>query len=107
MAKKVKEDRSGDVLRTNRMYISLKAIGEINEKGKSIFSIGYSGKNIAEPDRPLSTAVFSLVAHVANMAKYTSQEEAEADLKEFKKLVKSIKWVKPQEIPNDNAVSQE
>lgn len=107
MPKKTKELRdAGPVLRSNRLYISLREIGEVNEKGKSVFAIGYKGKTIAQPDRPLSTAVFSLIAHVANMAKYTTVEDRDADLKELKRLVKSIHY-KPISGESDEPVPAE
>jgi hypothetical protein len=84
----------GELVRTNQMFITLKSIGEIDENGKTVFSVGYSGKNIAEPDRPLSTALFDLVIHIAQKVRYSSKEAEDADLREFKRCVKSMKWVK-------------
>ena len=98
MAKKkpatTKKIEGTEIVRTNRMFISLKTIGEMDAKGKTVFSLGYSGKTVAEPERPLSTAVAKLVLHIANMAKYSTQEDMEADLKEFQAIVADIKWAK-------------
>ncbi len=100
MAKKkpTKKIEGTEIVRTNRMFISLKSIGEIDAKGKTVFSIGYGGKTVADPERPLSTAVAKLVLHVANMAKYSTQEDMETDLKEFKAIVADIQWAKPHDV---------
>ncbi len=84
-AKKIVTD-SG-VVRSNRFFLSLKAIGEVDEKGKTILSLGYKGKIIATPDRPLSTAVAKLILHVAEMVQYSDEGQRDADLKALKKFV--------------------
>jgi hypothetical protein len=85
-----KEIPGSPVKRTNRMYVSLKGIGECDEKGRSVFSLGYSGKTISEPDAPLSSMMVPLLREVMLMAQYSDLAAAKKDLATFKKWVKGI-----------------
>lgn len=94
MAKKkaaVKEFRGGEVLKTNKLYISLREIGQCNEKGKSVLSLGYSGKFIAQPDKPLRTLMVPLIDEIMKFVHYSDDKLAEEDIKVFKEWVNSIK----------------
>lgn len=87
----VKEVRGGKVLRTNKLYVAIREIGQCNEKGKSVFACGYKGKIIAKPDKPLQTLVMPLVNEILKFMQYSDDTIAEEDLKVFKEWVNTIK----------------
>jgi hypothetical protein len=89
--KKTKEFRDGEVLQTNRLYLALKAIGQCDDKGRSLLSVGYKGKFIAEPDMPLQTLLMPLIEEIMRFLIYTDDKSALRDLKKFKEWVDSIK----------------
>jgi hypothetical protein len=100
---KTKEIPGTPVKRTNCMYISLKAIGECDDKGKSVFSLGYSGKTISKPDAPLSSMMVPLLREVMLMAQYSDLAAAKKDLAAFKKWAKGIS-VKEQKQDDGNEI---
>jgi len=83
--------RGGEVLKTNRLFIGLREIGQCNEKGKSVLSVGYRGKFIAQPDKPLQTLMMPLMEEIMNFMRYSDDKLAEKDIKAFKEWVNSIK----------------
>jgi hypothetical protein len=87
----VTEFRGGEVLKTNKLYIALREIGQCNEKGKSVLSCGYSGKFIAHPDKPLQTLMVPLINEIMKFLGYSDDKLAEEDIKVFKEWVNSIK----------------
>lgn len=90
-ASPVKEFRGGEVLKTNKLYVGIREIGQCNEKGKSVFSLGYKGKIIAQPDRPLQTLMIPLTQEIMKFMQYSDDELANEDIKVFKEWVNSIK----------------
>lgn len=86
----VKEFRGGEVLKTNKLYIAIREIGQCNEKGKSVFSCGYSGKFIAQPDKPLRTLMMPLIDEIMKFMRYSDDKFADEDIKVFKEWVNSI-----------------
>jgi hypothetical protein len=87
----VTEFRGGEVLKTNKLYLSIREIGQCNEKGKSVFAAGYRGKIVAEPDRALMTLMVPLCQEIMNFVRYSDDKLAEEDLKLFKKWINTIK----------------
>lgn len=85
------EFRDEEILKTNRLYIGLREVGQCNEKGKSVMSVGYRGKFIAHPDKPLQTLMMPLMEEIMKFMRYSDDKMAEEDLKEFKEWVDSIK----------------
>jgi hypothetical protein len=90
-APEVKEFRDGEILKTNRLYIGLREVGQCNEKGKSVMSVGYRGKFIAKPDKPLQTLMMPLMDEIMKFMRYSDDKLAEEDIKAFKDWVNSIK----------------
>lgn len=78
-------------MQTNRMYVQLRTIGQCDAKGKSILAMNFSGKTIAEPDKPLTTLVMPLLREIATYARWSSREAAEADLAQLKEYVAGLK----------------
>lgn len=82
-------DTSTEIKRTNRLYLAIKAIGQCDEKEKSVLALGYSGKLIAAPDKPM-TIIIRLMEEMMPVMDYSTKEAATADLKRFKEYVDSI-----------------
>ena len=80
------------IARTNQVYMSLGQLGNLDENCKSIMSVTYGGKIIADPDRCLKL-VSAFIDEFTKFVIYSSNEKAEADLKEFKEFVKEMKVV--------------
>ena len=72
-------DRSGPILRGRRMFVELKAIGEVDDRDRAVLSMGFKGKLIAEPDRPMDL-VIGLLGEVSRMARYSGRAALVADL---------------------------
>jgi hypothetical protein len=67
------------IKRGDRMFVQLSALGECDAKGKTVLSVGFKGRAIAEPDRPLVLAI-GLIEQLIEMARYSSAEALQADL---------------------------
>jgi len=85
-----------EVRKTNRLYLSIKAIGTLDEKGKSIFSVGYSGKIAPPPDRGLGILIL-LMDELKQFISYSSVEAAEKDLKFLKDYVNGFEITAPKD----------
>lgn len=83
-----------EVMKTNRLYLSIKAIGTLNEKGKSILSMGYTGKIAPPPDRGLEILI-QLMEELKPFISYSSIEAAKKDLKSFKDYVNGFEITAP------------
>jgi hypothetical protein len=83
-----------EVRKTNRLYLSIKAIGTLDEKGKSIFSVGYSGKIAPPPDRGLGILIL-LMDELKQFISYSSIEAAEKDLNFLKDYVNGFEITAP------------
>ena len=91
MKTKKQSKPDGEILKTNRLYIALREIGQCNEKGKSVFAAGYSGKIIAHADKPLQTLMMPLCQEIMKFMQYSDDNLAVEDIKAFKEWVNSIK----------------
>ena len=78
------------IQRGKRLYVQLAAIGECDDAGKSVLQVGFKGKQIAEPDRPLLLAV-GIIEQIATLARYSSEAAARADLDELTWYVNSLR----------------
>lgn len=88
---KTVEFRDGEILKTNTLYLCLREIGQCNEKGKSVMAVGYSGKFIAQPDKPLQSLMMPLMNEIMKFMRYSDDKLADEDIKKFKEWVDSIK----------------
>lgn len=88
-----------EVRKTNRLYMSIRQIGTCDEKGKSVFSIGYGGKIIVPPDRGLGLLIL-LAEELTGLLSYSSTEAAKKDLEFLKKYVNQL------EVPEDAPVTE-
>jgi hypothetical protein len=75
-----------EIKRTNQTFLSLKAIGNVDAKGKTILSIGYGGKIVAPPDRGL-VLMIKVMEELKHMIDYSSVEAAENDLRLLKEYI--------------------
>ena len=82
------------IAQTNHLYLSVGAIGHLNDKGKSIFSSHYKGKMVAKPDRPLSSLGAAVLLLLAEHARYSGPAQAKQDIKELKAFVAGLGWTK-------------
>lgn len=85
--------KGGPVARSNRFFIQISSLGEVDEKGKVIFSVGFKGKRIAEPDRPLALMVSFIHNCIVTKFCYSSGEACRKDvewLKEYASLLASL-----------------
>lgn len=85
----------GLIAQTNRMYVELKAIGQLNAKGRSVFSMGFKGRNIAAPDKPMQDLAAPFVAGILDQARYTDQAAAQADVDAFLKSIDGMTRLVP------------
>lgn len=83
-------DTSTEIKRTNRLYLQLAAIGHCDEKGKSVLALGYKGKIIAKPDRPLGI-VQAILEEMLPVADYSSREAAEKDIAALKEYINGLR----------------
>lgn len=79
-----------EVKKTNQLFIQIKQIGNCDEKGRSVLSVGYNGKFIAAPDKPLCTLVYPIIEEMFGFIKYSNNENAKKDVKAFKELINEI-----------------
>lgn len=85
----------GDLIeKTNRLYLSIKAIGTMNHKGKSVLSVGYGGKIAPPPDHGLEIAIV-LIQELRRFAVYSSFEAAQKDLKSLQDFINKLKVSPP------------
>lgn len=104
--KKTTKDRPGTfaspagIMRGTRPYICIRQFGEVDENGRSVFSVGYSGKIIGKPDKPFSSLACAMVAFVSEHSQ-PGGDDPEADLQAFKDWVANLRLVRrePQEEP--------
>lgn len=82
-----------ELKRTNQVYMTLSKLGEVDAKGKSIFSMGYSGKVTAPPDRGLLLLIM-LLDELKQFIQYSSNEAAEYDLEMLKKHINVLHFNK-------------
>lgn len=75
---------------TNRLFISVKQIGQCDERGRAVFAAGYSGKMIAQPERPIRTLILPLMQRMLEMSRYTDRAEFDADLAALRKFVDGL-----------------
>ena len=82
---------------TTRVHAQVKSFGYTNAKGKSSMVFGYQGKQMAEPDRPLSTLGVWFLNSITTLARYTDNDELCADLASLKEYVNSLEPQLPKE----------
>ena len=92
---KAKPIPAGLIERGRRVYAQVSAIGEVNDKGKSVLFFGFKGKQIAVADKPLSTLGVWFIGQLLSLARYSNREAAAADISEFKAYLDSIKLEDP------------
>jgi hypothetical protein len=86
----------GEISRTNRLFIEVRRIGEVDAKGKVKFALGFKGKRIAPPDRPLMFFACMIEERVLGSFSYSSQEAMDKDIEQFKRWANSIGVAEPQ-----------
>ena len=96
MKRKAKEFKGGVIVKTNQMYLTVHAIGMLNDKGKSVMSVGYN-RVTSPPDRPLVIAAW-LLKEIVSMARYSSRKAATSDLTNFKQYVATLGYAKREEV---------
>lgn len=77
------------IKRGDHMFVQLSAMGECDAKGKTVLSVGYKGKAIAEPDRPLQLAA-GFIEQLLEVARYSSVGALKNDLEAFRKYVGTL-----------------
>lgn len=82
---------SSPIKRGSRFYIELKAIGEVDDNGKSVLSIGYKGKLVAEKDKLFGSLLIGLIEECLRMAMFSTEEALIADFDSFLKYVETLK----------------
>lgn len=75
----VETTEKSPIARGSRLFVQLAAVGECDEKGKTVLSFGFKGKAIADPDKPL-TLVVGLIEEIAALARYSSADAMRSDL---------------------------
>ena len=93
--KEAKPIPAGLIERGRRVYVQVSAVGEVNDKGRSVLYFGYKGKQIAVADKPLSTLVVWFIGELLSLARYSNKEAAAADLSKLKAYLDSLKLEDP------------
>lgn len=78
------------IARTNRMFFTIGSVGEVDEKGKTVFAVHFKGKRIAEPDRPLMLMVGFIQHCIVSKFAYSSSEECAKDIAIFKEYAAGL-----------------
>lgn len=79
------------IVRCCTPYIVISQIGELNEKGKSVMSIGYHGKRVASKEKPLSSLIIPLIKELQEgFIVYRSVEHGKGDLDLLKEFVNDL-----------------
>ncbi len=74
----------GEIKRTNRLFVSLRSMGQCDENGKAVLKIDYgSEKFMASPDKPLMLLA-ALTESCFRLMRYSSEAAAEDDIVKFK-----------------------
>lgn len=82
-----------------RFYIALKSFGVVNDKGRCIFGIEYSGKRIlAEEDAPLALVV-AMLEEMCEYHRYSSPEAAEKDFQRLRDFANELQVEKVEHPP--------
>ncbi|MDE2102419.1 MAG: hypothetical protein KGL39_34555 [Patescibacteria group bacterium] len=79
----VKEIKGGPVVKTNCAFVRIAETGMLGANGKAVMKLGFGGRIIAPPDKPLSIAG-NVLQHLLDVARWSSDEARIADLKAFK-----------------------
>jgi hypothetical protein len=80
----------GRIARSNRFFFSLGQVGEVDEKGKTIFAMTFKGKRVADPDRPLALIVGFIHNCIVTKFAYSSPEECAKDIAILKEYVNGL-----------------
>ena len=64
----------------HRMFVTVNTVGICTPKGKLVTSLGFSGKIIAEKDRPVTDSVHGLLRRLNQMIGWSSVAAADADI---------------------------
>lgn len=91
MATKKAVEMGHEISRTNQMFIEIRRVGEVNDKGKVRFARGYKGKIIAPPDRPLALFAKLIEEFVFRGFPYSSAEALREDVEKFQKWANAFK----------------
>lgn len=75
-----------------RAFVQLAAMGECDDKGKTVLSFGYKGKSVAPPDQPLLLAS-GFIEQIMPFCHWSSVGAMEADLSALKKYVDGLEAV--------------
>jgi hypothetical protein len=79
-----------EISRTNRIFIEVRRIGEVDDKGKVRFARGFKGKFVAKPDFPLMHFAALIDALIIPSVGYSSEEACRRDIETFKKWANSL-----------------
>lgn len=90
-----RELRGGPIVQTNRVFVKVTQMGHCRADGKSVMSLGFAGKQIALPERALSTIGVCFIGELVSLARYRNNESLLADLNQFKAFVETLEPVKP------------
>jgi hypothetical protein len=81
-----------EIKQTNRLYMAIREIGQCDGRGRSVLSLGYRGKIIAQPDRPLATMVWPLINELLQYVNYSGDDAALKDINQFKEIIASLRY---------------
>lgn len=79
------------IKRGSRLFVEVKRIGEVDDKGKGVLGLGYKGKQIAAADEPLAVVVW-LLTQVCPLLQYSSAKARDKDLARFKRIVAKMSY---------------
>lgn len=85
----VKEVSRDPVLKTNCAFIRVAETGMLGANGKSVMTLGFGGRMVAEPDKPMELAL-SACQLVSDVARWSTDEARRADVKAFVERI--VKW---------------
>jgi hypothetical protein len=84
----------GDILRGPTGFIQIKEIGELDEKGKKVFSMSGYNRIKADPKRPLASLTIPIMHSLINVVTYKDEETWKEDMATIKAYLNRLEFSK-------------
>lgn len=81
------------LVRGTKAFIKIAKVGEVNDKGKEVLSVGYSGKLIAQPEAPLASLAVPLMRDLLPHVLYDNREQFDLDVNCLRRFVDALEYV--------------
>lgn len=78
------------IVRSNRMFVQLASVGEVDNKGKTVFAARGFEKVIAEVNKPITTCILPLLAMLMNRSHVDDPALMQSELDALKRWVAAL-----------------